>query len=102
MKHIFVTLTLFSVLCLTTTNMAAVSSPTTYVDATVTQGPDADEATIDQVIQVLQDALFEAQTNNVSGFPPLKSATVALNTITNRQVTAGVNFIVFSIGTKYE
>jgi hypothetical protein len=102
MKRILMTLTLIGGLCITTTQPAIAMSHIPPVDTSLSQETDADEATIDQVIQVIQEALVEAQTNNVPGFPRLKSATVSLNTVTNRKTSAGFNFLVFSIGTKFE
>jgi hypothetical protein len=61
----------------------------------------ADGARLESVIDSVRAALNEAQTNNVPGFPPLKSATIKLQTIASRSVGGQVQFLVFSLGTRY-
>jgi len=60
-----------------------------------------DGARLDSVINSVREALNEAQTNNVPGFPPLKSVTIKLQTIASRSAGGQVQFLVFSLGTRY-
>jgi hypothetical protein len=64
--------------------------------------PAPDGAEIASVIDAVRDALVQAQTNNVPGFPPLKSVTVLLKTIASKEAGGKITFLVFSIGTKYK
>ncbi len=60
-----------------------------------------DGARLESVIDSVREALNEAQTNNVPGFPPLKSVTIKLQTIVSRSAGGQVQFLVFSLGTRY-
>jgi hypothetical protein len=60
-----------------------------------------DGARLESVIDSVREALNEAQTNNVPGFPPLKSVTLKLQTIASRSAGGQVQFLVFSLGTRY-
>jgi Trypsin-co-occurring domain 2 len=60
-----------------------------------------DGARLDSVIDSVREALNEAQTNNMPGFPPLKSVTIKLQTIASRSAGGQVQFLVFSLGTRY-
>jgi hypothetical protein len=62
-------------------------------------GPDG--ARLEAVVDSVRVALNEAQTNNVPGFPPLKSVTIKLQTLASRSVGGQVQFLVFSLGTRY-
>jgi hypothetical protein len=61
----------------------------------------ADGARLEAVVDAVREALNEAQTNNVSGFPALKSVTIKLQTVASRSVGGQVQFLVFSLGTRY-
>ena len=64
-------------------------------------GGGADGARLEAVVDSVREALNEAQTNNVPGFPALKSVTIKLQTIASRSVGGQVQFLVFSLGTRY-
>ena len=64
-------------------------------------GGGADGARLEAVIDAVRESLNEAQTNNVAGFPPLKSVTIKLQTVVSRSVGGQVQFLVFSLGTRY-
>lgn len=57
-------------------------------------------AELSAVLAALQESLKEAQQNNVPGFPPLKSATITLQTIATVEKGVSFKFLVFSIETK--
>src|SRR5258706_6087214 len=58
-------------------------------------GGGADGARLEAVVDAVREALNEAQTNNVSGFPALKSVTIKLQTVASRSVGGQVQFLVF-------
>ena len=62
-------------------------------------GPDG--ARLEAVIDSVRESLNEAQANNVPGFPPLKSVTIKLQTVASRSAGGQVQFLVFSLGTRY-
>ena len=64
-------------------------------------GNAADGARLESVVDSVREALNEAQTNNVAGFPALKSVTIKLQTVASRSVGGQVQFLVFSLGTRY-
>ena len=64
-------------------------------------GGSADGARLEAVIDAVREALNEAQSNNVPGFPPLKSVTIKLQTMASRVAGGQIQFFVFAIGTKY-
>jgi len=64
-------------------------------------GGGADGARLEAVVEAVREALNEAQTNNVPGFPALKSITIKLQTVASRSVGGQVQFLVFSLGTRY-
>jgi hypothetical protein len=66
-----------------------------------TAGGGADGARLEAVVDSVRGALNEAQTNNVPGFPPLKSVTIKLQTVASRSVGGQVQLLVFSLGTRY-
>jgi hypothetical protein len=57
-----------------------------------------DGAELAAVIDTVREAIVEAQTNNVPGFPPLKSISIKLQTTVSRSIGGGVRFLVFSLG----
>ena len=58
-------------------------------------------AQLEAVLEAIQQALSEGQTQDVAGFPPLKSVTVKLQTEASRSAGGGVELYVFSIGSKF-
>jgi hypothetical protein len=80
------------VLCIGLAGCAATTAPA---------GGGADGARLESVIDSVRESLNEAQTNNVPGFPPLKSVTIKLQTVASRSVGGQVQFLVFSLGTRY-
>jgi len=75
------------------------ASCTATVETRATGG--AEGARLEAVIDSVREALNEAQTNNVSGFPPLKSVTIKLQTAASRSAGGQVEFLVFALGAKY-
>jgi hypothetical protein len=61
----------------------------------------ADGAELESVMDAIQQALSEAQTQAVAGFPPLKSVTVKLHTEASRSVGGEIGLYVFSVGSRY-
>lgn len=61
---------------------------------------DSDGATLETVITEVKRALKEAQSNNVPGFPRLKTATISLNTVVTKEAGGKISFLIFSIGSK--
>jgi hypothetical protein len=59
-------------------------------------------AELDAVVSVIREALKEAQSNNVPGFPGLKNASITLKTTVTKGGGLKINFLVFTIGAKYE
>jgi hypothetical protein len=68
---------------------------------TVPASAGADGARLEAVVDAVREALNEAQANNVPGFPALKSVTIKLQTVASRSVGGQVQFLVFSLGTRY-
>src|SRR5204862_3848012 len=64
---------------------------------TAPTGGVADGARLEAVVESVREALNEAQTNNVAGFPALKSVTIKLQTVASRSVGGQVQFLVFSL-----
>jgi NTP-dependent ternary system trypsin peptidase co-occuring protein len=64
-------------------------------------GGSSDGARLEAVIDAVREALNEAQSNNVPGFPPLKSVTIKLQTAASRAAGGQIQFLVFTLGTKY-
>jgi len=79
-------------LCVGLAGCAATRAPT---------GGGADGARLEAVIDSVRESLNEAQANNVPGFPPLKSVTIKLQTVASRSAGGQVQFLVFSLGTRY-
>ncbi len=61
----------------------------------------AEGARLEAVIDAVREALNEAQSNNVPGFPPLKSVTIKLQTVASRAAGGQIQFLVFAVGTRY-
>jgi hypothetical protein len=86
---------------------AAVLAAAVYAGATgcQTSAPaaagGAEGARLEAVIDAVREALNEAQSNNVPGFPPLKSVTIKLQTAASRAAGGQIQFLVFAVGTKY-
>jgi hypothetical protein len=68
---------------------------------TAPAGGGADGARLESVIDSVRESLNEAQTNNAPGFPPLKSVTIKLQTVASRSAGGQIQFLVFSLGTRY-
>jgi hypothetical protein len=86
------------------TGLAALVVCVAVADCAPTSGPaaaGADGARLESVIDSVREAVNEAQTNNVPGFPPLKSVTIKLQTVASRSAGGQVQFLVFSLGTRY-
>jgi hypothetical protein len=70
--------------------------------ATVTPAPAAkpsdDGAELSAVMASIREAIVEAQTHDVPGFPPLKAITLRLQTTVSRSASGEVRYLVFSIG----
>jgi hypothetical protein len=61
----------------------------------------ADGAELESVVDAIQQSLSEAQTQDVAGFPPLKTVTVKLQTEASRSVGGEIGLYVFAIGSTY-
>ncbi len=61
----------------------------------------ADGAELEAVMGAIQEALSEAQTREVPGFPLLKSVTIKLQTEAGRSVSGEIGVYVFSLGSRY-
>src|SRR5437879_6422375 len=72
-----------------------------FAGCTATTAPTGVGARLEAVVDAVREALNEAQTNNVAGFPALKSVTIKLQTVASRSVGGQVQFLVFSLGTRY-
>jgi hypothetical protein len=63
--------------------------------------PAPEGAALEAVVGSIQQALAEAETQEVPGFPPLKSVTVKLQTEASRSVGGEIALYVFSVGSHY-
>ena len=63
--------------------------------------PAPDGAELAAVVEAVQQALSESETRSVPGFPPLKSATVRLQTEASRGLDGGIALYVFAIDSHY-
>jgi hypothetical protein len=63
--------------------------------------PTPEGAALEAVVGAIQEALAEAETQDVPGFPPLKSVTVKLQTEASRSVGGEIAIYVFSLGSHY-
>ncbi len=70
--------------------------------ATVAPSEKEEGAQLEAVIDAIRQALTEAQTNDVPGFPPLKTVTIRLQTTTSRSAGGEIRYLVFSLGTSYQ
>jgi len=61
----------------------------------------ADGAELVAVMDAIEQALSEAETRDVAGFPPLKSVTVKLQTEASRSVDGEIALYVFAAGSRY-
>jgi len=58
-------------------------------------------AALEAVVGAIQEALAEAEAQDVPGFPPLKSVTVKLQTEASRSAGGEIALYVFSLGSRY-
>jgi Trypsin-co-occurring domain 2 len=63
--------------------------------------PTPEGAALEAVVGAVQEALAEAEAQEVAGFPPLKSVTVKLQTEASRSVGGEIALYVFSLGSHY-
>lgn len=63
--------------------------------------PSPDGAELEAVMEAIQSSLSEAQTQQVAGFPPLKTVTVKLQTEASRSAGGEIALYVFSVGSRY-
>lgn len=59
--------------------------------------PDRDGTELAGVMASIREAIVEAQTHDVAGFPPLKSIVLKLQTTVSRSVGGEVRYLVFSL-----
>lgn len=64
-------------------------------------GTSPDGAELEAVMDAIQASLSEAQTQDVAGFPPLKSVAVKLQTEASRSAGGEIGLYVFSVGSRY-
>lgn len=81
-----------AVAALLTTLRCATGSPR---DPSLTSGGDVELAA---VIETVKQAIAEAQTRDVRGFPPLKRVVLKLQTSVTRSASGGVRYLVASVG----
>ncbi len=62
----------------------------------------AEGAQLEAVIDTIREALNEAQTHDVPGFPPLKQVSIRLQTTVARSAGGELRFLVFSLGSKVQ
>ncbi|MGH9317464.1 MAG: trypco2 family protein [Thermoanaerobaculia bacterium] len=70
--------------------------------ATVAPSEKEEGAQLEAVIDAVRQALNEAQTHDVPGFPPLKGVTIRLQTTASQSAGGEIRYLVFSLGTRYE
>lgn len=64
-------------------------------------GPSPDGADLEAVMDAIQQSLSEAQTQDIAGFPALKTVTVKLQTEASRSAGGEIGLYVFSVGSRY-
>ncbi len=64
-------------------------------------GPSPEGAELEAVMEAIQASLSEAETQQLAGFPPLKTVTVKLQTEASRSVGGEIALYVFSVGSRY-
>jgi NTP-dependent ternary system trypsin peptidase co-occuring protein len=77
---------------------AALTSLVACATVTPTSKRSDDGAELSAVMASIREAIVEAQTHDVPGFPPLKSITLKLQTTVSRSAGGEVRYLVFSIG----
>jgi hypothetical protein len=75
-------------------------SCTTGQPQTSTSAASDDGAELAAVIGAIRQAIVEAQTHDVPGFPPLKSIAIRLQTTVSRSAGGQVRYLVFSLGSR--
>lgn len=59
-------------------------------------------AQLESVIDAVRQAVNEAETHEIPGFPPLKTISIRLHTAASRSLDGEIRYLVFSLGTRYE
>lgn len=80
----------------------ALTAALTLACGTIAPSVPEEGAQLDAVIDAVRQALNEAETHEVPGFPPLKTVTIRLQTVASRSAGGEIRYLVFSLGTKYE
>jgi hypothetical protein len=70
--------------------------------ATVAPSIPQEGAQLEAVIDAVRQALIEAETHEVPGFPPLKAVTIRLHTAASQSAGGEIRYLVFSLGTRYQ
>lgn len=69
---------------------------------TVTSQSSTEGAQLEAVIDTIREALNEAQTSDVPGFPPLKQVTIKLHTEVSRSASGELQLFVLSAGSRFK
>lgn len=78
--------------------LACISLSFSAAEAHAQVPKDEEGATLESVVEIIRGALKEAQSNNVTGFPPLKTAAIGLNTTVTKETGGKIKFLIFTIG----
>ena len=83
---------------------AALALPAAFTLACATIAPSLPQegAQLEAVVDAVRQALNEAETHEVPGFPPLKTVTIRLHTAASQSAGGEMRYLVFSLGTRYE
>ncbi len=82
--------------------VAAIALACALACATVAPSEKDEGAQLEAVIDAVRQALNEAETHEVPGFPPLKTVTIRLHTAASQSAGGEIRYLVFSLGTRYE
>jgi len=85
------------VLCALTLSSTLACATSSSTPAPSSGSVDREGAELTSVMASIREALVEAQTHDVPGFPPLKSITLKLQTTVSRTAGGEIRYLVFSI-----
>ncbi|MGE5277379.1 MAG: trypco2 family protein [Acidobacteriota bacterium] len=81
--------------------VAALLGPLACATSAPPAAPSPEGAELEAVMEAIQSSLSEAQTQQIAGFPPLKTVTVKLQTEASRSAGGEIALYVFSVGSRY-
>jgi len=85
------------VLCALMLSLTLACASSSSTSTSPSGGADREGAELTAVMASIREAIVEAQTHDVPGFPPLKSITLKLQTTVSRSVGGEIRYLVFSI-----